>query len=390
MTYLKRRVIEGWSGKRFSMRTIRFLLAFLILAIPAASFGQIGVSIAIGPPELPVYEQPILPADGYLWTPGYWAYDNTVSDYYWVPGAWVEPPQAGYLWTPGYWGWGGGGYLFNEGYWGMNIGFYGGINYGFGYFGEGFGGGRWDGGHFFYNRSVSNINVTNIHNVYDTHIDVTNVTHVSFNGGTGGVVAKANAQQEAAAHENHLPAVAAQTERAQTARANPESRASVNHGKPAIAEAPKAAEVAEHPAEAKEPAAAAKPEAAAAKPEAESKPAEAGLAAHPAVHPNDLAPIARPAAVDSGNAKADKKYEQQQDKLIANQTKERQSLQQKQDAEHQQLTKQKASDAQTQKVEQKHQQQTKQQTQKHASQQQQMQSHQPQPRAGGGGSHPKG
>jgi hypothetical protein len=132
------------------MRTIRFLLALLILAIPATSFGQIGVSIAIGPPALPVYDQPVCPGDGYLWTPGYWAYDDSISDYYWVPGTWVMAPEEGFLWTPGYWGWGNGGYFFNEGYWGLNVGFYGGINYGFGYFGDGYGGGRWDHGHFFY------------------------------------------------------------------------------------------------------------------------------------------------------------------------------------------------------------------------------------------------
>jgi hypothetical protein len=68
------------------MRTIRFLLAFLIMAIPAASFGQIGIRIAIGPPMLPIYDQPQCPGDGYLWTPGFWAYDNNISDYYWVPG----------------------------------------------------------------------------------------------------------------------------------------------------------------------------------------------------------------------------------------------------------------------------------------------------------------
>ena len=67
------------------------------------------------------------------------------------PGVWVRPPQVGLLWTPGYWGWGGGAYLFHAGYWGPHVGFYGGVNYGFGYGGVGFGGGRWVG------RSVSRI-----------------------------------------------------------------------------------------------------------------------------------------------------------------------------------------------------------------------------------------
>jgi hypothetical protein len=96
-----------------------------------------------------------------------------------------------------------------------------------------------------------------------------------------------------------------------------------------------------------------------------------------AVHPKDLPAITRSARSNSGNANADKKYGQQQDKLIAKQTQERSQLQQKQDTEHQQ----KASDAQTQKLEQKHQQQTQKQVQQHAAQQQSLQSSKPQPRS---------
>jgi hypothetical protein len=120
------------------MRAIQILLASLALAIPATLFGQIQVSLSIGPPAMPVYEQPICPGDGYLWTPGYRAYDCSISDYDWVDGQWVMAPEEGFLWTPGYWRWEDGGYRFNEGYWGTEVGFYGGINYGFGYSGEGY------------------------------------------------------------------------------------------------------------------------------------------------------------------------------------------------------------------------------------------------------------
>src|ERR1035438_10507919 len=102
------------------MRTtvaIRSLLfSFALLVFSHGAFAQIGVGISVnfGPPALPVYEQPICPDDGYLWTPGYWAYDDD-DGYYWVPGTWVEAPQVGYLWTPGYWGWGGSAFLFREG-----------------------------------------------------------------------------------------------------------------------------------------------------------------------------------------------------------------------------------------------------------------------------------
>ena len=49
-------------------------------------------------------------------------------------------------------------------------------------------GGRWENGHFFYNRSVNNVNVTDIHNVYNTTvINSTTVNRVSYNGGNGGI-----------------------------------------------------------------------------------------------------------------------------------------------------------------------------------------------------------
>ena len=78
--------------------------ALMLCAAPTLSQAAIGigVSVNIEPPVLPVYVQPPLPAPGYIWTPGYWAWDG--SDYYWVPGTWVQPPQSGLLWTPGYWG----------------------------------------------------------------------------------------------------------------------------------------------------------------------------------------------------------------------------------------------------------------------------------------------
>src|SRR5271155_3531500 len=118
------------------------LLALLLLVVPVVSMAQVGINVSVNlaPPELPVYDQPPIPAPGYLWTPGYWSWNN--EDYYWVPGTWVEPPQPGLLWTPGYWAFNDGVYGFRQGYWGEQVGFYGGVNYGFGYVGVGFAGGR--------------------------------------------------------------------------------------------------------------------------------------------------------------------------------------------------------------------------------------------------------
>src|SRR3984885_2747742 len=217
------------------MRTIRLLLlTLLIVAIPASSLAQFGVSITIAPPALPVYEQPMVPSVGYLWTPGYWSYGD--EGYFWVPGTWVEPPTAGLLWTPGYWGGGSGAFAWNEGYWGQSVGFYGGVNYGFGYGGVGYGGGYWNNGAFFYNRSVNNVNVTNITNVYSkTVINETTVNHVSYNGGQGGISARPTTAEETAMHERHTPATPLQTEHVHAASTNHALLASVNQRLPAVA-----------------------------------------------------------------------------------------------------------------------------------------------------------
>jgi hypothetical protein len=338
-------------------------LVFGILAMAAVSYAQIGIgiSVRIAPPELPVYEQPICPGDGYLWTPGYWGYAD--DDYYWIPGTWVEAPEVGFFWTPGYWGWGGDAFLFHEGYWGPQVGFYGGISYGFGYFGHGYEGGRWDGGHFFYNRTVNNVNVSIIHNTYNTTIvnENRNVTHVSYNGGTGGIDARATADEEAAARARHVGPVAAQTQHVEAARANPQLRASYNHGKPPIAATPRPGAFTDKGVVA-----------------AREGPAGAGgKAGSPApVHPRDIPASERPAAPNTGNPKVDQKYQKQQDKLAAQQTKERQKLQQQQDKDHQQLAKKNVDEASKQQVEQRHQQQTQQLMQRHTQQQQQLQSRQ--------------
>ena len=41
---------------------------------------------------------------------------------------------------------------------------------GIGYPGNGYYGGRWREGHFYYNRAVNNVNVTTLHNVYSQRV----------------------------------------------------------------------------------------------------------------------------------------------------------------------------------------------------------------------------
>jgi hypothetical protein len=226
----------------FSMRAIRnAVVAAALVIAPAASFAGVFISVGFAPPALPVYVQPIAPGDGYLWNPGYWAY-NPDSGYYWVPGVWVRPPQVGLLWTPGYWGWGGGAFLFHEGYWGPHVGFYGGINYGFGYGGSGFWGGRWEGGHFAYNTAVMHVNTAIIHNTYVDNVHVNNVNvgvHTSFNGGAGGIQARPNQQEQQWSHENHVAPTGEQQQHMTMAHADHSNFASANGGHPQNAAIPR-------------------------------------------------------------------------------------------------------------------------------------------------------
>ncbi|MGH8287437.1 MAG: YXWGXW repeat-containing protein [Steroidobacteraceae bacterium] len=218
-------------------RLLRGLIPALVLAaLPAISSAGVfvGVSVNIAPPALPVYVQPPCPQPGYIWTPGYWAWND--GAYYWVPGTWIMPPQVGLLWTPGYWGWSGGAYLWHGGYWGPHVGFYGGVNYGFGYDGAGFDGGYWRGRDFFYNRAVVRVGPTFVtHVYYHPAVHHGAYAHVSFNGGPGGVAARPTRADMLAAHEHHVAFTSMQQRQQRMAFANRSLRADYNHGRPPIA-----------------------------------------------------------------------------------------------------------------------------------------------------------
>jgi hypothetical protein len=218
------------------MTKLRSLVFAAFLALPfATSFAQVEFSVGWAPPPLPVVVQPPCPVAGYIWTPGYWGWDNYYYDYYWVPGVWVPPPRVGLLWTPGWWGWRNGAYAFNQGYWGPTVGFYGGVNYGFGYTGNGYWGGRWSGNTFQYNTAVTHVDKTVINNTYVNNSFARNVNanRTSFNGGNGGIKAEPNAEQrKAAANADKVGPTSQQLNRQQAASKDQNLRASVNKGKP--------------------------------------------------------------------------------------------------------------------------------------------------------------
>src|SRR5260370_22704927 len=158
------------------MRIARFICSLLVavglLVSPVQPPGQVavGISVRIGPPVLPIYAQPICPGPGYIWVPGYWAYGP--DGYFWVPGTWVFPPEVGLLWTPGYWGYEDAFYAWYPGYWGPVVGFYGGINYGFGYTGVGFYGASLGGRTYYLHPAASNMAADPL-----PHTHATTLTH---------------------------------------------------------------------------------------------------------------------------------------------------------------------------------------------------------------------
>jgi hypothetical protein len=214
------------------------VLALFVSVIPATSRAGVFISVGFAPPPLPVLvlaDQPPCPEAGLMWTPGYWAYGP--DGYFWVPGTWVAAPQVGFLWTPGYWGWGGGLYAWHPGYWGPHVGYYGGVNYGFGYMGIGFVGGAWHGNAFAYNTAVVRVNTTVIHNTYVDNTVVRNNTvvnnnHVAYSGGPGGVNHPPTAQENTYSHEQHVAPTSMQTQHETAAKSNTNNYATHNGGHP--------------------------------------------------------------------------------------------------------------------------------------------------------------
>jgi len=343
-----------------SVRRLFIALMCVGLLAPVAGRAEVSLSITIAPPPLPVYVQPAIPADGFIWTPGYWAYGP--AGYFWVPGTWVEAPEPGLLWTPGYWGWSNGFYVWNAGYWGPHIGFYGGVNYGFGYFGHGYEGGYWRDNHFFYNRTINNIGVTNIHNVYSrTVVNNVTVNNVSYNGGRGGITARPSASERSFAAESHRPPTLMQTQHFEAAGSNRALLASVNHGRPGIA--------------------------ATARPNEFAGRGVIGASRSGApTHPNELPRPGGFASPHTGKADTDQAYRNRQNEMRDRQQHERDELQQRQAQEHQDLANQRASQSRSMQAERQHQQQTQQLQQRHAVEAQQLRQAQrgPAPRQGGG------
>jgi WXXGXW repeat (2 copies) len=185
----------------------------------------------LAPPAIPTYYQPQAPQANEIWQPGYWA--NSNGNYFWVPGTWVMAPDPGLLWTPGFWAYNGSQYAWTPGYWAPQVGYYGGVNYGYGYYGNGYVGGNWVGNQFRYNTAVTNVNRTVIHNVFiDRTVVVNRWSHVSYNGGRGGINTRPTPRQVEMEHSHHVMPTNVQVQHERFAMQNRASFSTANHGRP--------------------------------------------------------------------------------------------------------------------------------------------------------------
>jgi hypothetical protein len=345
-------------------------LGFALVALPTVSQGEVSASITIAPPPLPVYDQPPIPGPGYLWAPGYWAYGP--GGYFWVPGTWVEPPEIGLLWTPGFWSWNAGMFVWNAGYWGPHVGFYGGVNYGFGYAGHGYEGGEWRGRQLFYNRSVNNVTVSNITNVYTkTVVQNTTMNHVSFNGGEGGIRARPTADEQAAAREPHRAPTPIQGQHRAAASSRRELLASENQGRPSIAATAKPTVFSGGVIRARS--TGAPGGAPVARRAASGPPPEANTRApRPDVHAseNSRAPARPP--VSTGSAERNQLIAKQRTDLQARHERERNELQRRQTHEHERAAPQRADASRANALERQHPSQTQALQQRYATEQQRL------------------
>ncbi len=132
------------------------------------------------------------------------------------------------------------------------MGYYGGINYGYGYFGRGYEGGYWRGGRFQYNANVNVVHITNV-NVYRHPINVSRGPRVSYNG-PGGVRQRPAPAEIAAMRGTRVAPMNTQVQLQRSASQDKGQFANVNRGRPAAAVAPRPVQSDPHPPKALPPA----------------------------------------------------------------------------------------------------------------------------------------
>ena len=90
-------------------------LAAASLALPLAAQARFDIDINVAPPP-PRYEVVPAPRVGFVWAPGYWAWDNRHHRHIWRAGHFVRE-RRGQHWVPDRWAEHGGRYRYEPGRW---------------------------------------------------------------------------------------------------------------------------------------------------------------------------------------------------------------------------------------------------------------------------------
>ena len=86
---------------------------------PAAAQASMNLGLTIGtPPPAPIYEAVPAPRSGYVWAPGFWAWEG--GRHVWRTGYWM-PERRGYHWVPDRWAQEHGGWRHEQGHWDHDV-----------------------------------------------------------------------------------------------------------------------------------------------------------------------------------------------------------------------------------------------------------------------------
>jgi hypothetical protein len=91
------------------------MLGLVFAGVLAANAWAADVFVRVGPPRRVIETRGPMPNRGYVWVPGYHAWDG--NRHYWVAGRWERPPRARARWVEHRWVKRRGGYVLVEGHW---------------------------------------------------------------------------------------------------------------------------------------------------------------------------------------------------------------------------------------------------------------------------------
>lgn len=102
---------------RLAIPALAAVLLCSALAASPGAMAQVSVNIGINvPPPAPVYEVVPAPRPGYVWTPGYWDWNDRYHKHAWKQGYWVAE-RPGYVYESPRWVQASNGWLLVPGRW---------------------------------------------------------------------------------------------------------------------------------------------------------------------------------------------------------------------------------------------------------------------------------